>query len=98
MIIVHRHSKNTQKSNDILPYLTFMAGERAVSAMRDYNVYELAIAFTSHYGWQLINGAKILESYGELAKVYAGNCAVYLFRSSVEREAALKLIQATVKS
>ncbi len=53
-------------------------------------MYELALAFTSHYGWQLINGAKILPDYGELAKVYAGIYSVYLFRSRQEKEAAIK--------
>jgi len=89
MLILRLTPKHVQKSRDVLPYLTFVAGERAVQAMRDYNVYELAIAFTSHYGWQLINGAKILTTYGELAKVYAGVYAVYLFRSQPERDAAL---------
>lgn len=96
MLIVRTTKKHTQKSVDILPYLTFVAGERAVRAIRDYNAYELAIAFTSHYGWQLINGAKILPAYSELAKVYAGVYSVYLFRSSVERQAALKAVQANM--
>lgn len=90
MLIVRMTSKHTQKTNDVLPYLTFTAGERAVRAIRDYNVYELAIAFTSHYCWQLVNGAKILKTYGELAKVYAGIYAVYVFRSHDECAAALK--------
>lgn len=94
MLIVKTTKKHVQKSIDILPYLTVVAGDRAVRAIRDYNTYELAIAFTSHYGWQLINGAKILPPYGELAKVYAGIYAVYLFRSQPEREAALKAVQA----
>lgn len=95
MLIVRTTKKHTQKSVEVLPYLTFIAGERAVQAIRDYNTYELAIAFTSHYGWQLINGAKILPAYGELAKVYAGIFAVYLFRSTTERQAALKAVQAS---
>lgn len=81
MLIIRVTPKHMQKSFDVLPYLTFSAGERAVAAIKDYNIYELAIAFTSHYGWQLVNGAKILTYYGELAKVYAGIYAVYLFRS-----------------
>ena len=92
MLIIRTSPKHVQKSNDILPYLTFIAGSRAVEAMRDYNVYELALAFTSHYGWQLINGAKILPTYGELAKVYAGIYSVYLFRCQLERDVALKQI------
>jgi hypothetical protein len=88
MLIIRTTPKHLQKGNDILPYLTFTAGERAVRAMRDYNVYELALAFTSHYGWQLINGAKILPAYGELAKVYAGVYSVYLFHSESERKSA----------
>lgn len=90
MLILKMTAKHVQKTQNVLPYLTFCAGERAVSAIRDYNVYELAIAFTSHYGWQLVNGAKILPTYGELAKVYAGIYAVYLFRSHDECRAALK--------
>lgn len=90
MFITKVSKKDLQKSNDVLPYLTFVAGNRAVNAIRDYNVYELALAFTSHYGWQLINGAKILPDHKELAKVYAGVYAVYLFRSQPEREAAVK--------
>jgi hypothetical protein len=93
MLIVKTSKKHVQKSVDVLPYLTFVAGERAVNAIRDYNVYELALSFTSHYGWQIINGAKILPPYGELAKVYAGVYAVYLFRSQPERDAALKAVQ-----
>lgn len=92
MLIVKKSRSHTQKTTDILPYLTFSAGGRAVQAMRDYNVYELALAFTSHYGWQLINGAKILPSYGELAKVYAGVYAVYLFRTPADKEAGMKLV------
>jgi hypothetical protein len=88
MLMLGTSKKSTQKSNDVLPYLTYTAGERAVRALRDYHVYELAIAFTSHYSWQLVNGAKILPALGELAKVYAGQCAVYLFRSEAERRAA----------
>jgi len=90
MVILKTMPSHTQKSRDVLPYLTFSSGERAVRAMRDYNVYELAIAFTSHYGWQLVNGAKILSPRGELAKVYAGVFAVYLFRSHAECTTALK--------
>jgi hypothetical protein len=78
--------------------LTFTAGDRAVQAIRDYNVYELALAFTSHYGWQLINGAKILPSYGELAKVYAGIYAVYLFYTSADMERALQKIAAETRT
>ena len=87
-------SKHTQKSHDVIPYLTFTAGERAVRAIRDYSVYELALAFTSHYDWQLINGAKILASYGELAKVYAGMNAVYLFQSKNELDDGIKRVGA----
>ncbi len=90
MLIVRTSKAHLQKSNDVLPVLTFTAGDRAVAAMRDYNVYELAIAFTSHYGWQLVNGAKILPCFCELAKVYAGIYAVYLFKASSEKEKALK--------
>ena len=89
MLILRMTPKHLQKGRDVLPYMTFWAGERAVQAMRDYHVYELAIAFTSHYCWQLVNGAKILTTYGELAKVYAGVYAVYLFRSQAERDTAL---------
>lgn len=94
MLILRTTPKHLQRGTDILPYLTFMAGERAVRAMRDYNVYELATAFTSHYGWQLINGAKILPAHGELAKVYAGVYSVYLFHTPAEREAAFKQVSA----
>ena len=93
MLITKTTKKHPQKTYDILPYLTVVAGNRAVRAIRDYHVYELAIAFTSHYGWQLINGAKILPSYGELAKVYAGIYAVYLFHSTAELQAATKTLQ-----
>jgi hypothetical protein len=93
MLIVKTSQKHLQKTTEILPYLTFTAGNRAVQAIRDYNVYELALAFTSHYGWQIINGAKILPAYGELAKVYAGIYAVYLFRSQPEKEAGQKLVE-----
>ena len=93
MLIVKTTKKSLQKSADVLPYLTFSAGERAVQAIRDYNVYELALAFTAHYGWQLINGAKILPTFKELAKVYAGVYAVYLFRSHDERNVALEKVQ-----
>ena len=89
MMILRLTPKHAQKGRDVLPYLTFIAGDRAVVAIKDYNVYELAIAFTSHYCWQLVNGAKILTSYGELAKVYAGPYAVYLFKSHDECSAAL---------
>lgn len=92
MLILRTSPKHPQKGRDVLPYLTFCAGERAVSAIKDYDVYELAIAFTSHYCWQLVNGAKILNSYGELAKVYAGMYAVYLFKSHDECAAALALL------
>ena len=92
MMILRQTPKHLQKSRDVLPYLTFSAGERAVRAIKDYNVYELAIAFTSHYGWQLVNGAKILPTYGELAKVYAGVFAVYLFRAEKDRELALAAV------
>ena len=90
MLILHMTPKHLQKSWDVLPYLTICAGDRAVKAMRDYHVYELALAFTSHYCWQLVNGAKILPAYSELAKVYAGCYAIYLFRSVAERSAALQ--------
>lgn len=93
MVIVKTSKLHLQKSNDVLPVMTFMAGDRAVQAMRDYNVYELAIAFTSHYGWQLVNGAKILPFFGELAKVYAGIYAVYLFKTTPEKDSALKKIR-----
>ena len=93
MLILRTTRAHAQKSVDVLPYLTFVAGDRAVRAIRDYNVYELAIAFTSHYGWQLINGAKILNAHGELAKVYAGIYAVYLFRSKTERDAAQQKVE-----
>lgn len=93
MLVVKTSKSHLQKGTDVLPYLTFTAGNRAVQAIRDYNVYELALAFTSHYGWQLINGAKILPAYGELAKVYAGIYAVYLFRSQPEKEAGQKLVE-----
>lgn len=98
MLIVRMSKSHVQKNITVLPCLTFTAGERAVQAIRDYNVYELALAFTSHYGWQLINGAKILPPHGELAKVYAGIYAVYLFRSQPEREGALKQIEAGTKA
>ena len=94
MLILKMTAKHVQKTQNVLPYLTFCAGARAVNAIRDYNVYELAIAFTSHYGWQLVNGAKILPTYGELAKVYAGIHAVYLFRSHDECRAALETVVA----
>lgn len=93
MLIIKTTKKHLQKSTDVLPYLSLVAGTRAVQAIRDYNVYELAIAFTSMYGWQIINGAKILPDYGELAKVYAGIYAVYLFRSAQQKEAAMKALQ-----
>jgi hypothetical protein len=92
MLIVRTSKTHLQKSSDVLPVLTFTAGDRAVSAMRDYNVYELALAFTSHYGWQLVNGAKILPCLGELAKVYAGIYAVYLFKLRSEKAIALKAV------
>lgn len=95
MVIIKTTKTHIQKSTDVLQYLTFVAGDRAVRAIRDYNVYELAIAFTSHYGWQLINGAKILPHFGELAKVYAGVYAVYLFRSKDERGKALEQLETT---
>jgi len=95
MLIVKTTKTHQQKSTDILPYLTFVAGQRAVQAIRDYNVYELALAFTSHYGWQVINGAKILPDYGELAKVYAGVYAIYLFRTNAEKQKALQALQPT---
>ena len=98
MLIVSTSRSHVQKTTDILPYLTFSAGARACSAIRDYNIYELALAFTSHYGWQLINGAKILPAYGELAKVYAGIYAVYLFRSQPEKEAGQKLVETGAKA
>lgn len=91
MLILKKTPKHMQKGNDVLRYMTFTAGDKAVSAIKDYNIYELAIAFTSQYCWQLVNGAKILESYGELAKVYAGQYAVFLFKSHAECEAALRL-------
>lgn len=94
MLIITVTRKHPQKSVDVLPYLTTVAGERAVRAIRDYNVYELALAFTSQYGWQLVNGAKILPAYGELAKVYAGLFAVYLFRTLDEKKAALATLTA----
>jgi hypothetical protein len=93
MLIIKTTKKHQQKSTDVLPYLTFVAGNRAVQAIRDYNVYELAVAFTSHYGWQIINGAKILPDYGELAKVYAGIFAVYLFKTQQDKENAYKGLQ-----
>jgi hypothetical protein len=93
MLIIKTSKAHLQKSNDVLPVLTFTAGDRAVRAMRDYNAYELAIAFTSHYGWQLVNGAKILPCFGELAKVYAGVYAIYLFKTIPEKEGALKKIK-----
>jgi len=93
MLIIRTSKSHVQKGNNVLPYLTFHAGERAVQAIRDYNVYELALAFTSHYGWQLVNGAKILPGQKELAKVYAGIYAVYLFRSQPDREAAMKRVE-----
>ena len=92
MLILRMMPKCGQKTNDVLPYLTFTAGDRAVQAIRDYNVYELAIAFTSHYCWQLVNGAKILKTLGELAKVYAGASAIYVFRSHDECAAALRAV------
>lgn len=93
MLIVKTSKKHTQKTVEVLPYLTFTAGERAVKAIKDYNIYELALAFTSHYGWQLINGAKILPALGELAKVYADIYAVYLFLSNTDRETAEQSIR-----
>ena len=92
MLIVRMTPKHAQKARDVLPYLTFAAGDRAVAAIKDYNVYELAIAFTSHYCWQLVNGAKILPTYKELAKVYAGCYAVYLFKSHDECAEALAIV------
>lgn len=73
-----------QKREDVLRCLATTAGTRAVQAVRDYNVYELALAFTSNYSWQLINGAKILPDFGELAKVYAGQWSIYLFKSEFD--------------
>ena len=98
MLAIKTSKSHVQKSATVLPYLTFTAGDRAVQAIRDYNVYELALAFTSHYGWQLINGAKILPSYGELAKVYAGIYAVYLFYTSADMERALPKIAAETRT
>lgn len=93
MATVRVTKKHLQASTDIFPYLTVVAGSRAVQAVRDYSVYDLAIAFTSHYGWQLINGAKILPAYGELAKVYCGMNAVYLFRKNEDRELMLQVLR-----
>jgi len=98
MFITKTTTKHVQKRDDVLPYLAHVAGTRAVQAIRDYNVYELAIAFTNNYSWQLINGAKILPDYGELAKVYAGVYAVYLFKSQADRDAALKKLADNYKT
>lgn len=96
MLVVKTTKKHVQKSTEVLLCLTFAAGDRAVRAVRDYNIYELALAFTSHYGWQLVNGAKMLPTMGELAKVYAGIHAVYLFRSAEERETALNIVKSGI--
>lgn len=88
MLIVRTTRKHPPKQDDVLPYLSHVAGTRAVQAISDYNVYELAIAFTAMHSWQLINGAKLLPDYGELAKVYAGVNAVYLFKNEAATLAA----------
>ena len=84
--------KNVAPRDDVLPYLSKIAGARAVCAARDCNVYELALALTANYSWQLINGAKILPDYSELAKVYAGAHVIYLFKTQALRDAAAKVL------
>ena len=69
-----------------LPLLAYAAGIRAVSAIRDFNTYELAIAMTANYSWQLVNGAKPLPDFGELAKFYAGTVAVYIYATTADRD------------
>ena len=88
-IILKTTSKHPPQREDVLPYLSQVAGNRAVQAIKDYNVYELALAFATNYSWQLINGAKILPDYGELAKVYAGIYSVYIFKTKEARDAVL---------
>jgi hypothetical protein len=90
LLILQRTRQDVQKSTNHFLYLTFSVGQRAVDAVRDCSIFGLALAFTSHHAWQLVNGAKILPFYGELAKIYAGFNAVYLFQSEMEKNNALK--------
>lgn len=95
LLVIKKHHSHIQRDVGVLPCLTISAGTRAVQAIRDYNMYELALAFTAHYSWQLINGAKILPSYTELAKVYAGIYAMYLFKTPAELEKTAKQLELT---
>lgn len=90
MLVIKTTEFHTQKTSDKLPHLTFTTGARAINAVQDYNIYELALALTSHHAWQLVNGAKILPYYGELAKVYVGIYALFLFKTQLELKNAVK--------
>lgn len=87
-LLVPVNPKNGPKTSKVCLYLTAIAGKKAAKAIRDYSVLNLAMALISHYGWQVANGAKILPEHGALAKVYAGNFAVYVFETRITKERA----------
>ena len=85
------------KTTTVCPYLTLQAGKKAANAVRDYSINSLAMAFISQYGWQIANGACPLPDKSELAKVYAGEFAVYLYVNRNTRERAALRLRAPVR-
>jgi hypothetical protein len=95
LLLVPVNSKNGPRKTKICPYLTAIAGRKAAEALRDYSITNLAMALISHYGWQVANSAKPLTEHNELAKVYAGNYALYVFETrDATKQAQLKLLAA----
>lgn len=89
VLVVPVDKRHGPKTKSVCPYLTLQAGKKAAAALRDYSVTALAMALVSQYGWQIANGAQSLPEKGELAKVYAGANALYVFGTRSEKAEGL---------
>jgi hypothetical protein len=97
-LVVPVRRKHGPKETKRCLYLTYSAGRKAADAIRDYSVVNLGLAFIAQYGWQIANGAKPLRERGELAKVYAGGLAVYLYLTRKEKQRAEARVQVSVEA
>lgn len=85
LVLVKAKAHAAPKNTHVCSYLTTLAARKLAHAVenltcsvREEVIYQMALALTSQYGYQIANKAKPIAEQDSLCRVYVGNYVLYV--------------------
>jgi len=81
-LVLHRFSGWNGQGGDALS-LQSLGLSSVMLGLKVKDIYEFTMGLITHYGWQLANGAPVLENLGEIGKIHCQQGALYVYDRAI---------------